>query len=165
MLTVVAEESDDRDDRSGADRAGSSSSLIDEIVREGAPRVLAKALAAEVDAYIARFLTERDAGGRRMVVRNGSHQPREVLTSAEAVEVSAPRVNDRRVDPGGRPLPCPSQAPRNPSMELRDYASPVHRTCWRTGGRDKQDSPDPPLETLVRAVGGVWLVCKSPLGH
>jgi hypothetical protein len=32
-------------------------------------------------------------------VRNGYHQPREVLTSAGAVEVTAPRVNDRRVDP------------------------------------------------------------------
>ena len=37
--------------------------------------------------------------GRRLVVRNGSHQPREVLTSAGAVEVTVPRVNDRRVDP------------------------------------------------------------------
>ena len=37
--------------------------------------------------------------GRRLVVRNGSHQPREVLTSAGAVEVVAPRVNDRRIDP------------------------------------------------------------------
>jgi hypothetical protein len=33
------------------------------------------------------------------VVRNGSHQPREVLTSAGAVEVTAPRINDRRIDP------------------------------------------------------------------
>ena len=33
------------------------------------------------------------------MVRNGSHQPREVLTSAGAVEVVAPRVNDRRIDP------------------------------------------------------------------
>jgi hypothetical protein len=33
------------------------------------------------------------------VVRNGSHRPREVLTSAGAVEVVAPRVDDRRVDP------------------------------------------------------------------
>ena len=33
------------------------------------------------------------------MVRNGSHPPREVLTSAGAVEVVAPRVNDRRVDP------------------------------------------------------------------
>jgi transposase-like protein len=73
--------------------------LIDEIVREGARRMLAEALQAEVDAYIAQFSDERDARGRRLVVRNGCHQPREVLTSAGAVEVVAPRVNDRRVDP------------------------------------------------------------------
>jgi transposase-like protein len=73
--------------------------LIDEIVREGARRMLAEALQAEVDAYIAQFSDERDARGRRLVVRNGCHQPREVLTSAGAVEVVAPRINDRRVDP------------------------------------------------------------------
>src|SRR5690242_18271464 len=61
--------------------------------------MLAQALQAEVDDYIARFTHERDERGRRLVVRNGSHQPREVLTSAGAVEVVAPRVNDRRTDP------------------------------------------------------------------
>jgi transposase-like protein len=74
--------------------------LIDEIVREGARRMLAEALQAEVDAYIARFVGERDEHGHRLVVRNGHHEPREVLTSAGAVEVTAPRVNDKRVDPG-----------------------------------------------------------------
>jgi transposase-like protein len=73
--------------------------LIDELVREGARRMLAEALQAEIDDYIARFVAERDEQGRRLVVRNGSHQPREVLTSAGAVEVIAPRVNDRRTDP------------------------------------------------------------------
>src|SRR5919205_3198030 len=73
--------------------------LIDELVREGARRMLAEALQAEVDAYIARHAGERDEDGRRLVVRNGSHQPREVLTAAGAVEVVAPRVNDRRIDP------------------------------------------------------------------
>src|SRR4051794_7684249 len=60
--------------------------------------MLAQALQAEVDDYIARFAGERDENGRRLVVRNGSHRPREVLTSAGAVEVIAPRVNDRRTD-------------------------------------------------------------------
>jgi len=73
--------------------------LIDELVREGARRMLAEALQAEVEDYIARHVYERDERGRRMVVRNGHHQPREVLTSAGAVEVVAPRVNDRRIDP------------------------------------------------------------------
>jgi transposase-like protein len=61
--------------------------------------MLAEALQAEVNDYIARHLEEHDENGRRLVVRNGHHQPREVLTSAGAVEVVAPRVNDRRVDP------------------------------------------------------------------
>jgi len=74
-------------------------SLIDNLVREGARRMLAQALQAEVDDYIARFVHERDENGRRLVVRNGSHQPRTVLTSAGAVDVVAPRGNDRRTDP------------------------------------------------------------------
>ncbi len=75
-------------------------SLIDEIVREGARRMLAEALQAEVEAYIAAHAAERDEDGRRLVVRNGCHQSREVLTSAGAVTVTAPRVNDKRTDPG-----------------------------------------------------------------
>jgi len=33
--------------------------------------MLAEALQAEVDAYIAAFAAERDENGRRLVVRNG----------------------------------------------------------------------------------------------
>jgi transposase-like protein len=98
MFTVVPEPMAG-DARTGGVELGESSSLIDDIVREGARRMLAEALQAEVDAYIAQFSAERDERGRRLVVRNGSHQPREVLTSAGAVEVTAPRVNDKRIDP------------------------------------------------------------------
>ncbi len=52
MLTVVP------GDGSGHEGGtGGSPSLIDEIVREGAQRMLAEALRAEVDAYIAALLT------------------------------------------------------------------------------------------------------------
>jgi predicted amidohydrolase len=91
MLTVVP-------DPAGPDNSAPAS-LIDEIVREGARRMLAEALAAEVYAYIAAFASERDEHGRRRVVRNGYHHSREVLTRAGAVEVTAPRVNDKRADP------------------------------------------------------------------
>jgi transposase-like protein len=47
---------------------------------------------------IAQFAAERDGNGRRLVVRNGYHQSREVLTSAGAIEVTVPRVNDKRTD-------------------------------------------------------------------
>lgn len=88
MLTVV--------NADGTTRGGSS--LIDEIVREGARRMLAAALEAEVNTYIAELADQCDQHGRRLVVRNGYHQPREVTTAAGAVEVKAPRVNDKRVD-------------------------------------------------------------------
>src|SRR6478736_3424377 len=96
MLTVVSD-STDRDGSAAA--APSGSSLIDELVREGAQRMLAEALQAEVDAYCARFADERDENGRRLVVRNGYHEPRAVTTCAGAVAVHAPRVNDKRIDP------------------------------------------------------------------
>jgi transposase-like protein len=78
---------------------GVSRSPIDEIVREGARRMLAAALQAEVAEYVARFTDQLDDDGRRLVVRNGYHGEREVLTAAGAVTVRAPRVNDKRIDP------------------------------------------------------------------
>jgi transposase-like protein len=95
MLTVVPGPASDDNDRPASGEA----SLIDQIVRDGARRMLAEALQAEVDAYIAAFTDQRDEHGHRLVVRNGYHQPREILTSAGAVEVTAPRINDKRVDP------------------------------------------------------------------
>ena len=73
-------------------------SLIDEIVRDGARRMLAAALEAEVAAYIEAHADQLDEHGHRLVVRNGRAEPRQVLTAAGAVEVVAPRVNDKRVD-------------------------------------------------------------------
>jgi putative transposase len=77
---------------------------LNAIVREGARRMLAAALEAEVDDYLAAHAAERDEQGRRLVVRNGHARRREVLTAAGAVAARAPRVNDRRTDPvtGGR---------------------------------------------------------------
>jgi transposase-like protein len=60
--------------------------------------MVAEALQAEVDGYIAQFADVRDERGHRLVVRNGCHRPRDVLTSAGSVQVTAPRVNDKRVD-------------------------------------------------------------------
>lgn len=74
-------------------------SLLDEIVRRCARQMLAAALQAEVAAYIEAFADELDGAGRRLVVRNGHHEPREVTTAAGAISVRAPRVNDKRVDP------------------------------------------------------------------
>jgi transposase-like protein len=87
-------------DGEGANELASlGESLLDEIVRDGARRMLAAALQAEVAAYIEAHAGEVDADGHRLVVRNGYHNEREVTTAAGAVPVRAPRVNDKRTDP------------------------------------------------------------------
>lgn len=57
----------------------------------------AAASEAEVNGHIAA-LAECDDDERRLVVRNGSQQPRKGTTEAGAVEVKAPWVTDKRVD-------------------------------------------------------------------
>jgi len=93
MLKVVHEESQAND----SDGSGGSS-LLDEIVRDGARQMLAAALTAEVAAYVEAHADQVDDAGHRLVVRNGHHAAREVSTAAGAVPVRAPRVNDKRAD-------------------------------------------------------------------
>ncbi len=81
-----------------ANENAAGGSLLDEIVRDGARAMLAAALQAEVASYIDAHAEQVDEDGRRLVVRNGHHQAREVATAAGAVPVRAPRVNDKRVD-------------------------------------------------------------------
>jgi transposase-like protein len=71
---------------------------LDELAREGARRMIATALEAEVADYIERFAEVRDEGGKRLVVRNGHARQRRVTVGSGTVPVRAPRVNDKRVD-------------------------------------------------------------------
>jgi putative transposase len=89
MLSVVADEQ----------ARGELHADLDELAREGARRMLAAALEAEVDDYLAAHAAERDDGGRRLVVRNGHARQREVTTVAGSIPVRTPRVDDRRTDP------------------------------------------------------------------
>jgi transposase-like protein len=75
--------------------------VLDEIVRDGARRMLAAALESEVDTYVAAATGERDERGHALVGRNGKARARTVVTGAGALEVRAPRVNDRRTDEQG----------------------------------------------------------------
>src|SRR6266700_1612392 len=72
---------------------------LDELAREGARRMLAAALEAEVDAYLAAYAAVVDERGHRLVRRNGHAPARQLATGAGQVEVTRPRVDDRRVDP------------------------------------------------------------------
>jgi transposase-like protein len=82
------------------DKDSTAVSGLDEIAREGARRMLAQALEAEVADYLARH-QERDEHGRAQVVRNGKARPRKVTLGSGTIEVRAPRVDDRRRDDDG----------------------------------------------------------------
>ena len=88
--------------RDGADGQAEGLSLgLDDLAREGARQMLAAALDAEVAAYLERHRDQRDDRGHALVVRNGRAQPRQVTVGSGTVEITAPRVNDRRVDSDG----------------------------------------------------------------
>ena len=72
-----------------------SRSPLDELIREGARRMLQAAIDAEVDDFLAKHSGRRDEQGRRLVVRNGSLPEREILTGAGKLPVRQPRVRDR----------------------------------------------------------------------
>jgi putative transposase len=72
---------------------------LDDLAREGARRMIASALEAEVADYVERFADERRDDGTRLVVRNGRARERRVTVGSGTVAIQAPRVNDKRVDP------------------------------------------------------------------
>jgi putative transposase len=88
-----------------AEQADELTLSLDDLAREGARRMLAAALEAEAAAYVERFRGEQDPDGRALVVRNGRARPRRVTVGSGTLEVTAPRINDRRVDPGAGATP------------------------------------------------------------
>jgi putative transposase len=77
-------------------------SLLDEIARRGAQRMLEAALEVEVEQYVSQLREHRDERGRALVVRNGRAQERTVTVGSGTMKVRAPRVNDKRVVDGER---------------------------------------------------------------
>jgi putative transposase len=71
---------------------------LDDLAREGARRMIAAALEAEVEQYVSSFTEEVDEDGKRLVVRNGHARERRVTVGSGTVPVRAPRINDKRID-------------------------------------------------------------------
>lgn len=68
---------------------------LDELVREGARRIIGQAIEAEVSHLLEQLGNVRTLNGRRAVVRNGHLPERDVLTAAGPVTVKVPKVRDR----------------------------------------------------------------------
>ena len=76
----------------------SARDVLTEVLRTGARQLLATAIEAEVDEYVAVRAKTVDAAGRRGVVRNGHLPKRALQTPLGDVTVQQPRVRDRRPD-------------------------------------------------------------------
>lgn len=71
--------------------------VLTEILRNGAQRLLGQAIEAEVADWIDRHAACTDEQGRQQLVRNGHHPTRTLVTGVGPVEVTQPRVLDRRI--------------------------------------------------------------------
>lgn len=78
--------------------------VLNEILREGARRLLMAAVEAEIHNYVSAHTDQKDPDGRRLVVRNGYLPAREIQTGLGPLEIHQPRVDDRRKDPDGNRL-------------------------------------------------------------
>jgi putative transposase len=91
-------------------------SVLDNIIREGAQKVLQAAIEHEVSVYIDLFKNVTDEKGRRMVVRHGSLPERSLLTGAGPLRVKQPRVRDKREDQFFTSAILPRYLRRAPSL-------------------------------------------------
>ena len=62
---------------------------------EGEQRIIRQTVEAELEVFLEEHSAERDAGGRRALVRNGFLPSREVLTGVGPARVRVPRAWDR----------------------------------------------------------------------
>ena len=70
--------------------------VIEDVLRQGARAMLAEAVQAEVDAYIEQYGNVRDSEGHKLVVRNGYHPERQLLTGLGLIAVRQPRIDGRK---------------------------------------------------------------------
>ena len=68
---------------------------LSDLVREGARRIIAQAVEAELKDFLENHSEAQDGLGRRAVVRNGYQPQRQVLTGVGPVTVRLPKTRDR----------------------------------------------------------------------
>jgi len=69
---------------------------LEELLRQGAQRMLQHAINLEVQDFLTSHTASRTPEGLQAVVRNGSMPGRKILTGMGPLEVQQPRVRDRR---------------------------------------------------------------------
>lgn len=73
----------------------STRSALDEVLRNGAKKLLQEAIEIEVAEYVRGFQELKDDMNRRLVTKNGYLPERDILTGLGSVNIRQPRVRDR----------------------------------------------------------------------
>jgi transposase-like protein len=95
-----------------------SRTALDDILREGARRMLQAAVEAEVSDYVEQHAALADLQtGRRLVVRNGHQAERTIQSGLGDIPVTKPRVHDHREGQRFTSRILPPYMRRTPSIE------------------------------------------------
>ena len=76
-------------------------SVMEELARKGAREMLSQAMALEVAEFIEKHKEKIDEEGRRLVVRNGHMEEREIVTGIGPLRIKQPRIDDRKLTENG----------------------------------------------------------------
>ncbi len=68
--------------------------ILESVLRSGAHKLLLQALENEVAEYLGKHKQDIDATGHQMVVRNGYHNEREIVTGLGPINLKQPRIHD-----------------------------------------------------------------------
>lgn len=72
-------------------------SIVEQVLREGARKMLQTAIEKEVSAFIEKNKHNTDTNGYRLAVRNGYKPERDILTGIGPIKIKQPRVDNRKL--------------------------------------------------------------------
>lgn len=92
-------------------------SVLEEVLRDGARKMLQEAIENEVHEYVQKFQEMKDEMNKRLVTRNGHLPARNVLTGIGPIKVRQPRVRDKRDDEAFLSAVLPKYKRKTESLE------------------------------------------------
>ena len=92
-------------------------SVLEQLAREGARKMLQQALELEVEEYIQAHTKDTNSSGRKTVVRNGYHPNRSIVSGIGPIPIRQPRVDDRKQPQRFSSMILPKYLRRMPSVD------------------------------------------------
>ena len=72
-------------------------SVLEQVAREGARKMLQLALENEVEEFVRKHSNLRDESGRKIVTKNGYMPQRDIVTEMGPLTITQPRIDDRNL--------------------------------------------------------------------